>query len=322
MRVDMKRQCLRMFVSVLSFALLGMQPARAQDRGSSRPVEVIVPWGTGGGADVLGRLVAKWLETEFKSTFVVINIPGATGSIGIGKLIQGGTEGRAIAVMTGDTLGLTALPDSPFKLSDIVALGIMIRQPSGLFSRTDGPYKSWSDVVAAAKANPAGVTVAMTGPNSPDEATVNYLVAKGLRLTNVPYARPGERYAAVLGKHVDLLYEQAGDIKGQLDSKALKPLIFFASQRLPAPFADIPVSAELGYEVLLPQTRTIVARAGTEPRQLAAFAASLDRFAATPEFANYLRDQYALPDSYIAQKDAQKFLVGEVEALKKVLGSK
>ncbi|MBI3373049.1 MAG: tripartite tricarboxylate transporter substrate binding protein [Betaproteobacteria bacterium] len=322
MRVRLKSHGLLMLISLLSAVALWPQPARAQDRSPSRPVEVIVPWGPGGGADVLGRLVAKWLETDFKSTFVVINLPGATGSIGIGKMIQGGADARAIAVLTGDTLGLTAQPDSPFKLSDIVALAIMIRQPSGLFSKTDGPYKSWSDVQAAAKANPAGVTVAMTGPNSPDEATVNYLVSKGLRMTNVPYARPGERYAAVLGKHVDLLYEQAGDIKGQLDSKALRPLLFFASQRLPAPFADVPVSVELGYDILLPQTRTIVARAGTDPRQLAAFAASLDRFAGTPEFANYLRDQYALPDSYIAQRDAQKFLEGEVDALKKVLGSK
>lgn len=322
MRVRLMYQGLSMLISVLSAVTLSPQPVHAQERSSSRPVEVIVPWGTGGGADVLGRLVAKWLETEFKSTFVVINIPGATGSIGIGKLIQSGADARAIAVLTGDTLGLTAQPDSPYKLSDIVALGIMIRQPSGLFSRADGPYKTWSDVQAAAKANPGGVTVAMTGPNSPDEATVNYLGSKGVRMTNVPYARPGERYAAVLGKHVDLLYEQAGDIKGQLDSKAMRPLIFFASQRLAAPFADIPVSAELGYDVLLPQTRTIIARAGAEPKQLAAFAASLDRFAATPEFANYLRDQYALPESYIPQRDAQKFLEGEVEALKKVLKSK
>jgi len=84
----------------------------------------------------------------------------------------------------------------------------VIRQPSGLFARTDGPYKAWSDVVAAAQGNPGGVTVAITGPNSPDEATVNYLAGKGIRMTNVPYARPGERYTAVLGKHVDLLYEQ------------------------------------------------------------------------------------------------------------------
>lgn len=297
-------------------------PAQSPERYPLRAVEVIVPWGPGGGADVLGRLVAKWFESEFKSPFVVINLPGATGSIGLNKMIQTGGDAHAIAVMTGDTLGLTAQPDAPFKLADIVALGVMIRQPSGFFARGEGPLQSWGDVVAASKLRPGGVTVAMTGPNSPDEATVNYVASRGVPMTNVPYARPGERFAAVLGGHVDLLYEQAGDIKGQLDSRGLRPLLFFTTRRLPAPFADVPVSAELGYEVLLPQTRTIVARAGVDPRRLAALAASLDRFAATPEFANYLRDQYALHDSYIPQRNAQRFLDGEVEALKKVLASK
>ena len=73
-----------------------------------------------------------------------------------------------------------------------------------------------------------------------------------------------------------------------------------------------PLALEIGYGLI----------ALADPKQLAAFAASLDRFAATPEFANYLRDQYALPESYIPQRDAQKFLEGEVEALKKVLKSK
>ena len=295
-----------------------VQPALAQDKYPSRPVEVIVPWGPGGGADVVGRLVAKWLESEFKSPFPVINLPGATGSIGVGKMVQAGPEGHAIAVLTSDTLGLAALPGPLMKFDDIAALAVMIRQPSGLFARADGPFKSWSDVVAGAKARPGTVTVAITGANSQDEATVNYLGTKGLQMLSVPYAKPGERYAAVLGGHVNLLFEQAGDVKGQLDSKVLRPLIFFAARRLPPPFADVPVSAELGYEILLPQMRAVVVRAGTPASRLAALSAALDRYAATPEYAAYLHDQYALPDSYLSQKDAQRFLEAELEAFKKL----
>ena len=195
----------------------------------------------------------------------------------------------------------------------------MIRQPSGLFAKGDGPFKTWADVIAADKAKPGSISVAITGANSPDEATVNYLVGKGIKLVSVPYARPGERFTAVLGGHVELLYEQAGDIKGHLDSKAMRPLIFFASQRLAAPFADVPVSAELGYDILLPQMRAIVARAGVDPRRLETLSASIGRFAASPEFAVYLRDQYAQPDSYIPMKDAQRFLEGEISAFQKLM---
>ena len=300
---------------------LAIPSAHAQERYPSRPVEIVVPWGPGGGADILGRLVAKWLEADFKTPFPVINLPGATGSIGLQKMAANGADAHSIGVMTGDTLTMAAFPDSPFKFAEITALGVLIRQPSGLFAKGDGPFKSWADVIAADRAKPGSITVAITGANSPDEATVNYLGTKGIRMINVPFARPGERFAAVLGGHVDLLYEQAGDIKGNLDSKALRPLLFFASQRLTAPFADVPVSAELGYDILLPQMRAIVAKAGADPRRLEALSASLGRFAATPEFAAYLRDQYAQPDSYIPMKDAQRFLEGEISAFQRVLRS-
>ena len=270
---------------VMASMLLAPGGAQSQERFPAKPLEMIVPWGPGGGADILGRLVAKWMEADLKATVPVINMPGATGAIGVGRMVQNGADAHSIAVMTGDTLALATGSDSTFKFQDVVALGVMIRQPSGFFARVDGPYKTWNDVIAAAKANPGKISVAITGPGSPDEATVAHVSAKGVPLTSVGYTRPGERYTAVLGGHVDLLYEQAGDVKGYLESKQLRPLIFFATQR-------------------------------------AALSASLDRYAQTPEFAKYLSDQYALPDSYVAQKDAQKFLDGELAAMRKFMGGK
>lgn len=307
---------------VMASMLLAPGGAQSQERFPTKPLEMIVPWGPGGGADILGRLVAKWMEADLKATVPVINMPGATGAIGVGRMVQNGADAHSIAVMTGDTLALATGSESTFKFQDVVALGVMIRQPSGFFARVDGPYKTWNDVIAAAKANPGKISVAITGPGSPDEATVAHVSAKGVPLTSVGYTRPGERYTAVLGGHVDLLYEQAGDVKGYLESKQLRPLIFFATQRAAAPFADVPASTEFGYEILLPQVRAIIAKAGIDPRRLAALSASLDRYAQTPEFAKYLSDQYALPDSYVAQKDAQKFLDGELAAMRKFMGGK
>lgn len=306
----------------LAATLLAPPVAQAQERYPAKPIELIVPWGPGGGADILGRLVAKWMEADLKATVPVINMPGATGAIGVNRMVQNGADAHSIAVMTGDTLALATAADSAFRFQDVVPLGVMIRQPSGFFARVDGPYKTWNDVIAAAKANPGKISVAITGPGSPDEATVAHVGAKGVSLTSVGYTRPGERYTAVLGGHVDLLYEQAGDVKGYLESKQLRPLIFFTTQRVAAPFADVPASTEFGYEILLPQVRAIIAKAGIDPRRLAALSASLDRYAQTPEFAKYLSDQYALPDSYVAQKDAQRFLDGELAAMRKFMGAK
>lgn len=308
-------------IAAVALLVVGMT-ALAQERYPSKPIEMVVPWGPGGGADVLGRLVAKWLEGELKVPVPVINAPGATGSIGVNRMLANGVEGYSIAVLTGDTLALAAPAEPQVKMSDIAALGVMIRQPSGIFARGDGPYRTWADVVAAAKAKPGTISVAITGPGSPDEASVVHVGQKGVPLTSVGYTRPGERYAAVLGGHVDLLYEQAGDVKGHLEAKTLRPLLFFATQRLPAPFADVPVSAELGYEILLPQMRAVIARSSADPARLAVLAGALDRFAQTPEFAAYLRDQYALADSYIPRREAQKFLEGELVAVRRFVNVK
>jgi tripartite-type tricarboxylate transporter receptor subunit TctC len=293
--------------------------AAAQERYPARNVEMIVPWGPGGGADVLGRTVARWLETDMKATVPVINQPGATGLIGIGKMISAPNDGHTIAVLTGDTALMLTAPTTSVKIADLAVLGVMVRQPSGLFLKSDSRFKSWDDVVAEARAKPGTVTVATTGPNSPDEATLDFLATKGIRMTSVGYTKPGERYAAVLGGHVDLLYEQAGDIKGHLDSRALRPILFFAPQRLATPFAEVPVSSEQGYEVLLPQFRAIVARAGTDPKRIAALSESLERFAASPEYANYLREQLALSDSFIPARGAQAFLQQELDAMQRVV---
>lgn len=299
-------------------ACIASLPVNAQAKFPTKPIEMIVPWGPGGGADTLGRLSARWFEVDLKVSVPVINLPGAVGSIGLQKMILNGSEGYSIGVMTTDTLTLAAFPDSNFKFNETVALGVMIRQPSGIFAKYDGPFKSWDEVIAASKEKPGSVDIAITGANTPDEATVDYLKSKGVDLLNVPFTKPSDRYVSVLGGHVQLLYEQAGDVKGFLETKKLRPLLFFATKRLPPPFADIPVSAEFGYDVLLPQTRSIMAKRGADPKALEAMSNSLAKLSATPEFQNFLKEQFAAPDSFIPMREAQKFLDGELLAFKKV----
>ena len=309
----------RSVIAAALCALAAALPAAAQDRFPARPIELIVPWGPGGGADVLGRSVARWLETDLKTPVPVLNQPGATGMIGLAKLVANAADGHTVAVLTGDTAMAMVTPAAMVKSGEIEVLGVMVRQPSGLFVKFDSPMKSWDDVVAAATAKPGSVNVATTGANSPDEFTLAVLATKGVKLTPVGYAKPAERYASVIGGHVELLYEQAGDVKGQIDGKALRPILFFARERLPAPFADVKVSGEYGYDVLLPQFRAIVAKTGTDPKRIAALNASLERFSQSAEYTTYLRDQLALPDSFIAARAAQAFLAQEADAMQKVM---
>ena len=293
----------------------------AQEKFPSRPIEMMVPWGPGGGADILGRTVARWLEADLKGSVPVMNNPGAMGSIGLARTASTGADGHAIGVMTADTwMMLATVPPPQLKTGDLVALGVMVRQPSGIFVKGDRRFKTWEDVVGEAKAKPGVVSIAITGAGSPDEAAMNFLAKRSVNLLSVGFTKPAERYAAVLGGHVDLLYEQAGDIKGQLDGKALRPILFFANSRLTAPFSSIQVSREFGYDILLPQFRAIVAKAGADPKRLEVLAASIRKFAQSPEYAAYLRDQLALPDSFIGMAEAQAFLQAEADAMRALTG--
>lgn len=288
--------------------------AAAADRFPARTMEMMVPWGPGGGADTLGRIVARWIETDLHATMPVNNVPGAGGIIGMGKLVRAAADGHNLGVLTSDTVLMATVEPDKLKLADLAMLAVLIRQPSGFFVRTDSRFKTWADVVAEARTKP--VTVATTGANSPDDLAVATVDAKGVRMTPVAYAKPGERYSSVLGGHVDLLFEQGGDVKGYLDAKTLRPLLFFSAKRLGPPFADVPVSAEFGYEAVPPQVRAIVVRAGTAPEAMAALSKSLSRFAATPAYTDYLRDQLGDSDSFMPTVQATALIARDVATLK------
>jgi tripartite-type tricarboxylate transporter receptor subunit TctC len=222
-------------------------------------------------------------------------------------------DGYTMSIMTGDTFGLLATTQPKWGLDDFVPLAIMIRQPSALFVAEGGKFKTWADVEAAAKAAP--LKVAITGFGSPDEMTVNYFGKKGMKLVSVPFPRPGERYSAILGGHADLLYEQLGDVRSFLDGKQMRPVLIFATEKFKA-FPDVPVSKELGHDIILPQFRMVTVKTGTNPAQMKTLATALEAAAKDPEYAAYLEEQYADPKSYIGGSEARKFLEGELAAMK------
>lgn len=310
----------QMIARCTALGLTGSMPVWAQEAFPSPPIEMVIPWGAGGGADVLGRIVAKWLENDLKVALPVLNMPGASGMIGLGRMVSKAADGYTISVLTGDSLMMAATPAASVKWADMVTLGVLVRQPSGIFAPPGSRFKTWQDVTRALQAEPGSVTMGITGPNTADDLTVQYLsAAKKLSINGIPYPKPGERYAAVLGGHVDLLYEQAGDVRSYLDSGRLKPLIFFSPTRLAAPFADVPVAGDLGYDILLPQVRAVMIKAGTDAQRLSVLAASVERFALSAEYKAFLDQQLALTDSFIPGKSAQAFLDSELQASRKLL---
>jgi tripartite-type tricarboxylate transporter receptor subunit TctC len=300
----------------IAFALaITATDTRAQAKYPDHPINFIVPWGPGGGADLLARTAGKIMSEDLGVSLPVINVPGATGQTGITKLLTAPADGYSLAVLIGDTYALLAGPHPSFTSDQVIPLAIMIQQPSGYWVNTNSPLKTWDDLVKTAKER--ALKVAVLGFGSADDITTNYMKSKGLKLEAIPYAEPELRYTSILGGNADVLYEQTGDVRSYFDGGKIHPLIFFYPHRLKIPkFADVPVSTELGFDVTMPQFRAIVVKAGTDPKQVQILADEIAKVAQSAEFKTYLDQQYADPDSYVSMDKVRSFMDSWLEEAK------
>jgi putative tricarboxylic transport membrane protein len=285
----------------------------------SRPIEFIVPWGPGGGADQLARKLAKLMEPRLKVSLPVINVPGATGQTGVTKLLTAPADGYTMSVFTQPTFALQAgTPPPKWTMEQIEPLGIVLQQSSSLLVAEGGRFKTWADVEKAAKAGP--LRVAITGFGSDDDLTVTFLAKRGLQFLSVPFPKAGERYAAILGGHSDVLYEQIGDVRNFVDGKQMRPVIFLSEKRDPG-FPDVPTSFELGYKVAVPQFRSVIIRAGTDAGIVKTLVDALSDAVKDPEFAAFLKDQWADADSHVPHAASKAFLDELLKGTKQLVAS-
>ena len=307
-------------VSAATLSGLATSSALAQDTSGASDVEMIVPFGTGGGADKLARESAKLLVGLLPASVKVTNIPGATGNTGIAKLLSAPSDGNTKAVLTADTFALLAYLNPGWKMSDITPLAIMMKQPSALFLPTNSRFKNWSDFEKEARLRPDTLRIAITGLGSPDYLTLQQLAAAGIKLAPLPLSKPEERYRAVLEGKADALYEQQGDIQELIDSKQLRPVIVFNGARV-ASLKDVPTSQELGLGNARNQFRAIVVKAGTDPAKIKTMSDAFEKLAALTQYKTYLNNEAAMKDSYIPEKNAAEFLNSELDAMKRIVQS-
>lgn len=308
------------FIGGLAIALAAavMAPAAAQEKYPSRPIEFVVPWGPGGGADQLARLVGKLAEPILGQGVPVVNVPGGTGATGMAKLMAAPPDGHSMAVYIADTHALLAGKDARWKMEDIAPVAVMIQAPSFIFVADNSRFKSWAEFEAEAKANPGKLKVATLGFGSVDDFSLKVLESKGIKIVQVPFSKPSERYVSILGGHADALYEQAGDVAQFLKGKQMRPILIFGERRS-SHFPDVPSSHELGYPVALPQFRSIVVRAGTPPERVKVLSGALAQVAASAEYKKFLQDQYADENSFIDAAKAPEFVKAQLDEMKKAM---
>ena len=294
-------------------------PARAEY--PERPIELIVPWGPGGGADQLGRLVSKLVEPLLGQGIPVVNVPGATGGTGMAKLLSAPADGYSAAIYIADSHALLAGKNPRWSMDDITPVAVMIQGPSFIFVAQDSRFKTWQDFEKEAKANPGRLKIATLGFASFDDFSIGVIErSKGLKFVQVPFSKPSERYVSILGGHADALYEQAGDVASLLNNKQMRPLLIFGKERLPA-FKDTPSSYELGIPVALPQFRAIVVRSGTPPEIVHKLSETLAKIAQTDEYKKFLVDQFGDANSFKDASKAPAFVSQQLDDMKKAMAA-
>jgi tripartite-type tricarboxylate transporter receptor subunit TctC len=140
-------------------------------------------------------------------------------------------------------------------------------------------------------------------------------------MTNVPFAKPGERYASPLGGHSELLFEEPGDVVQFLESKQYIPLVVFGPKRHPA-FPDTPASGEFGHDIDLPNWRGVVTSAKVPAPIVAALSGAVQKALAKPEWKAFCAQTYTCVEN-MDHGQSQAFVernFREVQAFMKQFG--
>lgn len=277
----------------------------AQDKYPSRPIEIIVTFGPGGGADTMGRKMSQLLEPILKVPLPVSNIGGASGNAGLTKLLTNPADGYSVGTMIALTVSSWAAGLGTSRPDDFTVVAITQNSPSMLFVPMDSPFKTMKDLLDHAKANPGAIKVATSGYGTQDDITLMYLAKQGYKMTNVPFAKPAERYASPLGKHTDAIYEEPGDVAQFLKAKQLRPLVVFDDERH-ASFPDVATSKELGFDISdLPNFRTLAVPAKTPPETIAVLSRAVDQVLQGSEWKSFCADTYTCVSKTYTPQQAQ-----------------
>jgi tripartite-type tricarboxylate transporter receptor subunit TctC len=305
-------------LACLALLLLASGPAVGQEVYPNRPIDFVVTWGTGGGADAMARQLATLAQPVLGVALPIGNVPGASGNTGLAQILAGKPDGYAVATYIADTLATLPMGLARYKVDELEWIVRTQVADSFLFVKADSPFRTVQDLFKHAEANPGKVRVAATGFGSVDDMTVRYLDKRGYKMTTVPYPKPGERFAAALGGHAEVLYEQAGDVQQYLQAGQLRPLVIFATERHPA-FPDVPASRELGLDVTLPQFRGVVATKGTPPDRIAKLGDAFKRAMETPQWRKFAEEWYMRPDSYLGPDRFRAWVESEVATMERLV---
>jgi putative tricarboxylic transport membrane protein len=300
---------------VFAFAtLLAAIPAAAQWK-PTKPVEVVVHTGPGGGSDLLARAMAQMIEKEklLPVRMVVVNKPGGNGAVAAAAIAEKKDDPHTIGLITSVWIaGPLTSAEAKVTVNDLKPIAQLMLEPAVFAVRGDSPYKTLKDFVEAAKAKPGSLKQSGGSSTSRDNIIRQQLQhATGAKWAFVSFPGGGERLAALLGGHVDIMVIEPQEAGEQVRAGKLRVLAQITDKRLPG-WPDVPTLKESGYDLTpTPQIRAVVG-----PPQMPAEAAVyyenlFAKLRDTASWKKYIQDNQ-LEEHFVRGEELRK-VVADIE---------
>jgi len=214
----------------------------------TKPVKFVVPYPPGGSTDPMARLIAAKLSDSLGQPFVVENRSGASGTIGTAFVAKSPADGYTfIFVFDYHAVNPFLIPNLPFDtVKDLAPVMLIGTAPMAIATAVTKPYKSFTDVVAAAKAKPGAVSIGSVGSGSLGHLTMVLVQqASGIRLIHIPYKGGGPMTADAVGGQIDLAIGSVAVITPHVNGGKLRAVAVTGDTRSRA-LPDVPALSEQG----------------------------------------------------------------------------
>lgn len=285
-------------------------------------IRLLVPYTAGGPTDIAARSLAAFMEEDLGQSFIVENMPGASGATAYQELINSEADGH--------TLSMTALPTAVlnyllnevgYTREDFAPVGVVTQVPSAILVPGDSPYEDLESLFEAARENPGSITVGTPGATNTHAAeTMRITELYDVPLTVVPFEGGSEVKTALLGGNVTAGFtNMSQDMLPSLESGEIRALAVGTEKRLD--YVDAPTLVELGYPELTQSTTTfgVIAPAGTPEEVLQKLEDAMRAASEDPEVVEALDKNY-VPEEFIGRDGLEELFITVEETFGDVLG--
>lgn len=290
------------FTAVAALATVLMAgAAAAQDKAAAypdRPIHVVVPYGAGGGIDILARLIGDKMSQGLKQPVVIDNKPGAGGELGAFQVKNATPDGYTLLAAASGAMAISPATKKSLNyntLRDFAPIGLIASFPLVLVVNNDLPVHSVKEFVEYAKAHPDKANYAE--PSVAFQLIVEKLKMKtGLALQMIPYKSSTESLTSVMAGTTIAALVDTGPASGLIKAGKVRAIAITAEART-ADFPDVPTMVEAGYpEMSVSFWSALYAPAAVPPAIVKKLEAELQRILKMPDIQERMKTLAVIPE--------------------------